>query len=64
MSEMEQRVLWAADKKFPNSKELTAFYEHGQWWVEVDMGVGTDIHIYSVVVCKNEDGAEYLDFER
>jgi hypothetical protein len=59
--EVEQEVKAAAEDKFPDANDILTFFEHDQWFIEVDDG--EEFHNYSVVDCVNQSGEEYLDFE-
>lgn len=44
---MEAKVLKAARKHFHQRKNIHAFFEHGQWWISLDVD-GIEVY-YSVV---------------
>lgn len=47
---MKRRVLAAARKRFRKRSGVKAFFEHGQWWVQVDYYPKYDrIETFSVV---------------
>lgn len=56
----EKRVLRAARDRFGRSRklELTAFFEHGHWWIKTDGDDEDRAKFYNVV-----DTSDGFDFE-
>ena len=49
--EMQQRILKAAKKQFkytPVYAEISAHFEHGQWWITFEDDYEDEMRIYSV----------------
>ena len=53
----EKRVLLAACKHFHKRTGITAFFEHGHWWVRVGC------HTYDVVDAEGPGIVNGFDFE-
>lgn len=58
-TEMYQAVLKAA-KKTLRKRNLTADFEHGQWWV-TELGTGAQ---WAVNDAETQTGEQYFDFEQ
>lgn len=56
---MHDKVL-AAAKRTLGRKNLTADFEHGQWWI-TEFGTGAQ---WSVNDAETQTGEEYFDFEQ
>lgn len=55
---MRDRVLKAARKHFHKRKGISAFFEHGQWWIGL-----LDGSQYSVVDAEGRGTTDGFDFE-
>lgn len=60
-AEMEAKVLWVAESYF-TTKDLQAYFEHGQWWLTVDWH-SEEPRTFSVVDAAPGLMGSGLDFE-
>lgn len=61
---MKKRILAAAHKHFHKRKGITAFFEHGHWWVRVDYYPKCDrIATYDVVDAEGFGAVNGFGFE-
>lgn len=61
---MEKKVLTAARKHFKQRKNISAIFEHGQWWIKrVNPLYYTD-EIFSVVDAEGIRTTNGFDFEK
>jgi hypothetical protein len=61
---MKTKVLAAAHKHFKKRKGITAFFEHGHWWVRVDYYPKRDeIQTFDVVDAEGHGSIDGFGFE-